>query len=48
MNAEPAKASESAWFPISALPENLILSQRHMLEDHLRGNTYSAFKEHEV
>lgn len=47
-NKEPQKASQGAWFKLNALPELMIETQRHMLEDYLRGNRYSAVMENEA
>lgn len=47
-NHEPEKAAQGAWFKLDALPERMIETQRHMLEDHFRGNRYSAVMENEA
>ena len=42
-NREPEKSSELDWFPMNALPYNLIPYVRHAIEQVVQGNSYSEF-----
>ena len=42
-NREPEKCSELDWFPMNALPYNLIPYVRHAIEQVVQGNSYSEF-----
>ena len=42
-NREPEKCSEIGWFPLQALPANVIPYVRHAIEQVVLGNTYSEF-----
>ena len=43
-NAEPNKASEIAWFPLDALPENITPYHKIGIEKILDGATYHEFE----
>ena len=42
-NAEPHKCSELAWYPLPALPPNMVAYVRHALQHIARGEAYSEF-----
>lgn len=42
-NLEPEKCSELSWFPLDALPQNVIPYVRHAIEQVVLGNPYSEF-----
>lgn len=43
VNREPHKCSELAWYPVDALPVNMVPYVRHAIEQALAGETYSEF-----
>lgn len=42
-NKEPEKCDDVAWFPLDALPENMVPKSRHALEQYLGGNIFSEY-----
>jgi 8-oxo-dGTP diphosphatase len=42
-NHEPQKCDDLAWFPISALPDNIIPYVRFALEKYVNGDIFSEF-----
>lgn len=42
-NREPHKCSELAWYPVEAMPTNMIPYVRHAIEQVLSGNQYSEY-----
>lgn len=42
-NREPHKCSELAWYPVGALPSNVVPYVRHAIEQTLAGEPYSEF-----
>ena len=42
-NREPEKCDDLAWFPLEALPDNLIRYVRFALENYQKGLLYSEF-----
>lgn len=43
-NAELDKCDEVAWFPINQLPENMVPSVRHAIDQYQKGVTFSEFE----
>lgn len=43
-NAELDKCDEVGWFPIDGLPENMVPSVRHAIEQYQKGITFSEFE----
>jgi len=42
-NREPHKCSELGWYPLSALPSNMVPYVRHAIEQVVGGSPYSEF-----